>query len=120
MNNISELETALLNKELKTIREGLVKVDTDLKGIFEKYGVVKGQHKDEFIEFLLSRLISADVSYYSGYTTKMGIGTRVSKIPDVLKEVILKWAVNDFMEKVDEVSEINSMRQGWDDDCLNQ
>lgn len=117
MRDVSELEKQILEQELEVIRKRLTGINRDLKNVFAKYGILKGQHKKEFVDYVLSGLITADEEYYPkalrshvDYRTVIKVETQTSKIPDALKEIILKWAVKDFMVKVNNMpSTANSM-----------
>lgn len=116
MRDVSELERQILEQELEVIREGLVNVNENLKKVFEKYGILEGQHKKEFVNYVLSGLISADENYYvkipngrGAYKTMIKVETQTSKIPDDLKKIILKRAVKDFMSKINNIY----VNTGW-------
>ena len=117
MRDVSELEKQIFEQELEVVRKLLTVINRDLKNVFAKYGILDGQHKKEFVDYVLSGLITADEEYYAkvpvpsvGYRTVIKVETQTSKIPDALKEIILEWAVKDFMVKVNNMpSTANSM-----------
>ena len=106
MKDITQLEKTILDKELHDIENKLGQIGVDLFNIFEKYGKIKGRFKSTLIKYLTTNVISGTENYYSGHSTKPYINKNTDNIPDQLKEAILKWAVNDFMERVDSVTEI--------------
>ena len=101
----SELEKQLLAKELVIIRNKLAKIGGDLTAVFEPYGIIKGEHKQEFIDFMLSTIITANEPYYGGYTTKFDIAAH-AKIPESLQQAILKTTVQCFMQQIEEITDI--------------
>jgi len=106
MEDLTQLEKTILDKELCDVEDKLGKIGIDLFNVFEKYGKIKGKFKETLIKYLTTNVISGAESYYSGHSTKPCINKNTDKIPNELKEAILEWAVNDFMEKVDSITEI--------------
>jgi len=102
----NKIEKALLDRELKVISEKLRNIGMELRGVFAKYENIKGQHGKELHAYIVKHVLVVDELYYAGYTTVPGIDSNTSRIPDCLKEIILKWAVDDFFSKFDEIENV--------------
>lgn len=106
MNKISVLEQRILDRELNMISMKLGKIGQDLIDTFSKYDDVLGRHQDSFAKYLAEQVISAHEPYFAGYKTRLAIKSDTSSIPEELKAVILKWAVDDFIAQADHVADI--------------
>ena len=111
MKDLSQIEKALLERELGLIRKGLVGVGKSLAAVFTKYGKdgeIKGEFAGELTAFLVDKVVKGQSYYHTGYSTSARINANASApIPDALKEAILAWAIDDFMGKVKEIEQIS-------------
>lgn len=108
MKDIQGIEKALLDKELKHISEQLRSVGAMLGQIFEKYGKIDGRHGNEMSEYMQKYVVVAAESYFAGYTTRPQTNVHPDHVPECIKKLVLKWAVKDFMEKVEELNNMVS------------
>ena len=100
----NQLEEKLLDREIKEICQKLTGIGEQIRNVFKKYEPMKGKFSDELQKFLVEQLQLAESNYSFGdYITKATAYIHPSWIPDGLKKAILKWAVQDFIEKVDSI-----------------
>jgi hypothetical protein len=102
----NKVEKALLDRELKTITDKLGKIGGEIKAVFDKYGVMQGDHVKELHDYIVKNITAAGSSYYAGYTTAPRTNTHPDRIPECIKEIILKWAVKDFFDNFQDMREI--------------
>ena len=101
----NKIEKKLLDKELSGISEKFKKISKDLQSVFDKYGIIKGDHEKELSEYIAKFIISAGTMYRAGDFTIINSNTHPNHIPECLKKVVLDWAVKNFLEKFEEVRE---------------
>ena len=104
--DLSQIENALLNKELIEIEDALKKIKTALVGVFSKYGKLEGDFANELTAYLNSAF-RGETAYFAGYTTAPAVNTSKVKIPEPLKKAVLKWAIADFLEQVESIAELS-------------
>jgi hypothetical protein len=96
----NKIEKALLEKELKVISEKLIKIGNDITDVFSKYGAIDGDHAVELHDYIVNKVLYVDNPFFKGYTTIPQPNTSLEFIPDCIKDVILKWAVEEFIGKL--------------------
>lgn len=111
---LTHIEKLLLDREIKEICEGIAKVGEHLDAVFKKYQPMSGKFSDELQKFLVDRLRLASTSYIRcSYETNGGGYIHPDWIPAGLKRAILKWASQDFINRVEgvqsEIAEIQDM-----------
>jgi len=104
--DINKIEKVLLDRELKNISAQLSKIGIEIREVFSKYGVIRGQHSQELNKYLVENILAVAEPYYAGRTTKPEAITCPQRIPECIKELVLKWAVDDFFSNFDEITNI--------------
>lgn len=100
------IEAALLKRELENISEELKAVGAKLYNIFDKYGTINGRHAEELHEYIVTHVLSVVEPYYAGHKTVPRINANPDHVPDCIKELVLKWAVDDFFSKFNEIESV--------------
>lgn len=103
MNDLTKIEAKLLAAELKVLNERLRCIGDDLADAFAKYGSMN-THAEDVRRYFLNHAIKANHTY--SHLAAPRIDASTIKLPDVLKEAILTWAVDDFFNKFNEVSNL--------------
>lgn len=104
MRALTKIEDKLLANELKVLNDKLRTIGDNLADVFAKYGAMGGSSAD-VKQYLINQAIVSNPIYHqqSGVPS---IDSSIAKIPDTLKEAILTWAVDDFFDKFNEVSDL--------------
>ena len=106
IKDLNTIEAALLNRELKLVERSLARIGQELLDLFGKYGRMEGEHKVELQAYIQEHALSAHEHYFSGTTTTPSTNSNPKHVPDCIKGLILKWAVDDFFEKFDEIESV--------------
>jgi glycogen synthase len=102
----NKIERTLLDKELKNISEQLGKIGVQIQKVFEKYGTMKGEHAEELHKYIVENVLRAGTNYFAGYTTTPKHNTHPDHIPECIKELVLRYAVDEFFGKIDDIQSI--------------
>ena len=118
----NQLEKQLVDREIKFLNGEIVKGIQIISDAFKKYGVhdensnyygvdVTPEDLDQFHEYV-NNIKIASRFYYSGYHFKLDYPTiNENNPPKFLKNVLAKYAVREFIEKVNEIDDIRSSIQ---------
>ena len=102
----NHVEEILLKMEIKEIEKDLEKIGSDLINIFSKYGKLSGKFGKELQVFLSEKIVTANEPYFAGFTTAPRINSSLVEIPRIFKQAILSFAVKNFMDKIENMSEV--------------
>lgn len=102
----NKIEKHLLDRELKNIVSDLAKIGQDIQTVFARYGKIDGEHAKELHAYISSHVLRVVNGYHAGYTTRPDAYINSESIPDCVKELVLKWAIDDFFQKLDEIENI--------------
>ena len=102
----NKIEKALLDRELKELSEKLGKIGSEIREAFNKYGTIKCEHAEELHKYIVTKITGAGTHYYAGYTTAPQTNAHPDHVPEIIKELVLSWAVKNFFDHFDEMREI--------------
>lgn len=126
IHSTNQLEEILLKKEIDSLNAEITKGMVIIRAAFEKYGLssqiqgcgtkVTDEDLNQFHEYV-NNIKIAGAYYFSGYNFKPVYPTITeSNPPDFLKKVLAKYAVMEFMTKVEQVEEVRYLAE----QALNQ
>ena len=103
-DKLTQIETALLARELKLIEEKLAKVGEDLIKIFSKYGDMRGSFGQELKKYLTETVIETSRTYFckgltSDHIIQPTINTNAKLMPESMKKVILDYCIKDLLSR---------------------